>query len=212
MGQIFTEDRFQTAHYIVSEANGFRSREQALIASGSGILKPGAVLGKVAMGTATAAAKGGNTGDATVSAVTLGKGVKAGVYSVDFTAATKFDVIDPDGFKVKSGVTGAAYADDLGFTITAGSTAMVAGDGFAITVAPGTGKYAPFDPDAADGSQTASAILYEGCDATSADVRRTLTVRDTEVHAYVLVWAEGITGDQKTAALVSLAASGIVGR
>lgn len=210
---ILTEDRFSgAAHYLVSEANGYRSREQAIIASGSGVLKPGAVLGKVATGDATAEANEGNAGNATISAVTMSAGAKAGVYAVTFTAATKFDVHDPDGFKIKSGTTGAAYSDDLGFTITAGDTPMVAGDSFAITVAPGVAKYAPFDPEGIDGSEVAAAILYEGCDATSADVRRTVTVRDSEVHAGVLVWDEGVTDQQKSTALASLAKSGIVGR
>jgi len=210
---ILTEDRFSgAAHYIVSEAFGYRSREQAVVASGSGILKPGTILGKVATGTATPTAKGGNTGNATISAVTLGAGAKRGVYTVDFTAATKFDVIDPDGFKIKSGSTGSAYSDDLGFTITAGGTPMVAGDGFTIAVAPGVNKYAPFDPAGTNGTQVAAAILFEGCDATDADVRRTFTVRDTEVHADVLAWPEGVTSDQKSAALAALAAQGIIAR
>lgn len=210
---ILTEDRFSgAAHYLVSEANGYRSREQAIIASGSGVLRPGAVLGKVATGNATAEANEGNTGNATMSAVTMSGGAKSGVYTVTFTAATKFDVHDPDGFKIKSGTTGAAYSDDLGFTITAGGTPMAAGDGFTISVAPGAAKYAPFDPSKSDGSEVAAAILYEGCDATAADVRRTVTVRDTEVHAAVLVWGEDVTDSQKSTALASLAKSGIVGR
>jgi len=212
MSVILEQDRFQTAHYIVSEANGFRSRAVGIVVSGAGVVKPGAVMGKVATGTATAVAKDGNTGNATISAVTLGAGAKTGRYAVEFTAATKFDVIDPDGFKIKSGSTGAAYSDDVKFTVTAGGTAMVAGDAIYIDVALGVPNFAPFDPDGTDGRQVAAAVLYEGCDATEADVRRTFTVRDTEVHADVLVWREGITDAQKTAALASLAASGIVGR
>lgn len=123
---ILTEDRFAgAAHYIVSEASGYRSREQIVIASGSGKLKAGTVLGKI-------------------------------------TAS---------------------------------------------------GKYAPFNPAGENGTQTAAAILYEGCDATSADVRRTITARDSEIHADVLHWGTGVTTDNhKTAALASLAASGIVAR
>ncbi|TKT46191.1 head decoration protein [Rhizobium sp. LC145] len=113
-----------TAHYIVSEANGYRSREQAVIASGSGKLDAGAVLAQV--------------------------------------TASK--------------------------------------------------KYVPFNPAGADGSQTAVAILYEGCDATLADARRTVTARDTEIHADVLVWGAAVTDLQKTAALAALAALGIVAR
>ncbi|KKX24344.1 hypothetical protein YH62_27585 [Rhizobium sp. LC145] len=109
---------------MVSEANGYRSREQAVIASGSGKLDAGAVLAQV--------------------------------------TASK--------------------------------------------------KYVPFNPAGADGSQTAVAILYEGCDATLADARRTVTARDTEIHADVLVWGAAVTDLQKTAALAALAALGIVAR
>lgn len=121
---VLTQNLRRTAHYIVSEAHGYRSRDTGVIASGSGVLQPGAVLGKV-------------------------------------TA---------------------------------------------------TGKLKPFAPAASDGTETPVAILYEGCDATSADVRRTLTVRDTEVQADVLAWAAGVTDLQKTAALATLAALGIVAR
>lgn len=210
---ILSEDLTARAgHYLVSEANGYRSREQATIVSGSGVLKAGAVLGKVATGTATAAAKQDNTGNATISAVTLKAGAKAGVYTVTFTAATKFDVHDPEGFKIKSGSTGAAYSEDISFTITAGSEAMVAGDGFTITVTPGAAKYAPFDPSGDDGREVAAAILFEGCDATENDVRRTVSVRDCEIHAAALVWGEGVTSSQKSTALASLAKAGIAAR
>lgn len=113
-----------TAHYLVSEANGHRSRDVAVIASGSGKLDAGAVLGRV--------------------------------------TATK--------------------------------------------------KLVPIAPAAADGSQTAVAILYEAADATAADVRRTVTARDSEVQAAVLVWPTGTTDVQKTAALAQLAQLGIVAR
>ncbi|MGF9694709.1 head decoration protein [Rhizobium sp. 0TCS1.26] len=117
-----------TAHYIVCEANGYRSREQIVIAAGSGKLDAGAVLGKI-------------------------------------TAA--------------------------GATI---------------------GQYKPYAPAANDGTQTAAAVLYEGCDATADAVRRTVTARDTEIHADVLVWAAGVTDPQKTTALTALAALGIAAR
>jgi hypothetical protein len=121
---ILTEDRFHTAHYIVSESHGYRSREQVVIASGAGELKPGAVLGRITS----------------------------------------------------------------------------------------SGKYTELDPDGADGSEAAAAILYEGCDATSSDVRRTVTARDTEVHAAVLVWPTGITDNERNTALGELADLGITPR
>lgn len=124
MSTPIVEDRRTTAHYIVSEAHGYRSREQAMIAAGSGKLIAGTVLGRV--------------------------------------TATRM--------------------------------------------------FAPFDPAATDGSQNAAAILYEGCDATSADVRRTVSARDTEIQGAVLVWKAGVTDNQKTAALASLAALGLIAR
>jgi len=75
-----------------------------------------------------------------------------------------------------------------------------------------SGKYAPLAPGATDGSEVASAILYEGCDATSEDVRRTVTARDTSVHADVLVWADGVTDSQKSTAMSELSDVGIIGR
>lgn len=211
---IFNEGRRPGAH-LVSEAagatGGMRSREVGVI-TGAAALLAGTVLGQVALGAAVAAAKGGNTGNATISAVTTGAGAKSGVYSVEFTAATKFDVIDPDGFKIKSGATGAAYADDLGFTITVGATPMVAGDGFNITVAAGTKKYKALNPAAVDGSQIAAAVLFANVDATLADKNGVVNVRETEVNGEEITWPEGISGGAKTAAIAALAAKGIIVR
>jgi len=124
MAQEISQDRKTTGHYLVSEAAGYRSREQVMIASGAGIQKAGAVLGKI-------------------------------------TAS---------------------------------------------------GKYLPYDPAGADGTENAAAILFEGCDATSADVRRTVTARDSEIHVDVLEWADGVDDGEKNTALTALAALGIIGR
>ncbi|MER8394074.1 head decoration protein [Mesorhizobium sp. M1340] len=211
---VFNDGRRPGAH-IISEAagatGGMRSREVGTI-TGAAKLLNGTVLGQVGVGAAVAAAKGGNTGNATISAVTTGPGAKAGVYSVEFTAATKFDVIDPDGFKIKSGATGAAYADDLGFTITVGATPMVAGDGFNITVAAGTKKYKALDPAGVDGSQNASAVLFGEVDATAGDKKGVVNVRETEVNGGELAWPDGISAPNKAAAIAALAAKGIIVR
>ena len=95
-------------------------------------------------------------------------------------------------------------------TIAAGSGVLNAGA--VLGMATATGAYGPFNPAATDGTQTAAAILWEGCDATDAAVRRTLTVRDTEVHADVLEWADGVTDAQKSTALASLEDQGIIAR
>lgn len=209
---ILTEGR-HAAEGLLSEANFHRSRDNIIVVSGSGILVPGTVLGKVGVGAATATADGGNTGNATISAVTTGDGAKSGTYRIEFTAATKFDVIDPDGFKLKSGSTGTAYSDDLGFTITAGGTAMVAGDFFTVAVAAGTKKYKPSAATGTDGSQSASAILLYPVDATDADVPVAAITRDAEWNVNTLTYDDSVDDDAKKAAKhADLAAVGIIVR
>ncbi|HHV69918.1 MAG TPA: head decoration protein [Ochrobactrum intermedium] len=124
MSTILHEDRRRTAHYIISEANGYRSRDVGLVASGSGKLIAGTVMARQST----------------------------------------------------------------------------------------TGKFVPYDPAGEDGSEAAAAVLYEGCDATSGDVRRTFTARDTEVQAEALIWPDTATDEQKNTALATLAGVGIVAR
>jgi hypothetical protein len=59
------------AEFIVTEANGSLSRENATIASGQS-LQPGHILGKVTVGTASGSAVSGNTGNGTITAVSAG--------------------------------------------------------------------------------------------------------------------------------------------
>lgn len=134
---------------------------------GGALYKRGTVLGRITAGAAAAAAKaGGNTGNGTISAVTLQGGAKSGIYAVRMTGATTFKVEDPDGLVIESvGATGAAFADDIGFTITVGATPFVAGDGFDITVAAGTG-YTIALAAATDGSAIPAAILADDVDTT----------------------------------------------
>jgi len=70
-----------------------------------------------------------------------------------------------------------------------------------------TGKYVILAPSATDGSQTAAAILFDDADASAADVTAVAIVRLAEVIAAALVWPDGITAAQKSAALATLGAS-----
>lgn len=119
---VLTEGR-STAEFVVSEANGARSRDVVTIASGE-VLEPGTVLG----------------------------------------------------------------------TVTA------------------SGKSVQLNPAAADGSEAAAAILYEGVDASAADATRTAVVRDAEVNGGEIVWPAGITDPDKATAIGQLAALGILVR
>lgn len=207
---VFTEGP-RTAEFIISEAPGHLSRDVGTVDATDGALRPGQVLGRRTLGEAEAVAKpGGNTGNATISVVTLGDGARAGVYRVVFTAATVFDVLDPDGRKLASGATGAAYDGELGFTITAGGTPMVAGDGFVVTVEEGDGTYVALAAEATDGTQVAAAILFEGLAVGAA--RRTVFARSGEVKASKLIWFEGADPGQIAAGIEQLAGRSIVVR
>lgn len=74
------------------------------------------------------------------------------------------------------------------------------------------GKLMPLDTAAVDGTEAAAGILYQGCDATSADVRRTYTARDTEASDAQLTWPDGISAGDKATAIAELAALGIIVR
>lgn len=141
----------------------------ATISTQSAVIPRGTILGQQTVGAATATAKGGNTGNGTISAVTkvgTSSPAQVGTYVVTFTAATAFNVFDPKGRELGQGVTGTVFSDDISFTITAGGTAFVAGDGFNIAVAAGTGNYIPTVATAVDGSAIPSAILANQTDAT----------------------------------------------
>lgn len=86
--------------------------------------------------TTVGTANTGNTGNGTIGTLSLLKYGKNGTYTVSFTAATTFNVFDPYGAMVGSGVTGTAFnvGSQVQFTITAGGTAFVKGDGFGIVV------------------------------------------------------------------------------
>jgi Bacteriophage lambda head decoration protein D len=203
--------------FMVSEANGWRSRDTVTIASGSGELEPGTVLGKITLAGAVAVAVVGNTGNGAIAAVVVGAGAKAGAYRViciePGADAGKFTVEDPDGVVVGVASVGVEFeGGGLTFTIADGATDFTAGDAFRITVAAGSGKYQPYDPANADGSGMAAGILYGDADATAADVRAVAILRDAEVNARELVWKTGLDAAAKATGLAHLAEAGIIAR
>lgn len=158
-------EAFHNGGFIVSEANGHRSRDPVTLLSGLAYLA-GMVMGTVTTGlTAAAAALGTNVGNGTFGAVTLvTTATQVGVYSLVYTSATAFTVTAPDGDS-STGTNGVAFsALGIGFTMTTGATPMVAGDGFTITVTGAVGK-----PTAASvanggntGNSTSSAVTTTG--------------------------------------------------
>lgn len=72
--------------------------------------------------------------------------------------------------------------------------------------------YAAYDNGAADGTETAAAILLDDVDASAADVDGVAVVRDAEVKRALLVFDAGQNQAAQDAAIVDLAALGLVAR
>jgi len=170
---------------ILSEANGQRSRENIVLVHDGAVFQSGTLLTQSgdAAATGSAAATAGNTGNPTFGTINVGAAGMPGAYKLTFTAATKFDVEDPNGVKIGTGTTGVAFNKaGLSFTLTAGGTPAIAGDEFTITVAAGTGKYSRYTASAAAGP--ADAVLYNHCFAkTALDEEKVVGfVRDCELN------------------------------
>jgi hypothetical protein len=210
-------EKVETLHaagFIISEANGTRSRANIVLASGEN-RGAGTVLGAlVTAGTATGAAKAGNVGNDTIGTISVGGGAKEGDYTITIiepaTNLGVFEVQDPEGNVVGRGNVGTAFAGDVNFTITDGATDAASGDQFIVTVSQLTRKYKILAPAATDGTQRAAGILLADTDATSADKVAVAVVRAAEVNANELVWPGGITAAQKDIALAQLRAAGVL--
>lgn len=98
-------------------------------------------------------------------------------------------------------------------SITVASGAGVLLPGTVLGKVTASGKYVAYDNDAADGSQTAVAILCYGIDATSADVTTSAIVRLAEVSKANLAWGAAVTTQgEKDAAYVDFASAFVIAR
>lgn len=213
------------AGFIISEAQGKRSRANLTIAASMTILA-GTVLGQV--GVDEGAVTVGNpaftgTGNGTLTKATpaYGAGIQEGTYTVRLIEAGadagSFQVIRPDGTIDGVAEVGVAYDGQVKFTVADGSTDFSAAAQFtlAVTIAAATdeGEYKALDLAATDGAETAKAVaIYPVTTGASETAKIAAIVRDGEVNGNELVWPAGITADQKTAAIAQLAAAGIVVR
>jgi hypothetical protein len=133
---------------------------------GGADLKRGTLVGLqagVAPGAAVAAgqgAGGANTGNGTISAISVSADVSAGLYLLTFTGATAFTLTDPFGNVVAApAALGAFTSNQINFTSAAGGTAFVAGDGFSFTVTGGA--FILSLPGATDGSQVPAGVTAD---------------------------------------------------
>jgi hypothetical protein len=91
-------------------------------------------------------------------------------------------------------------------TIASGNN-LAAGTVLAVN---GAGKLVPLAPAAIDGTEVPVGILYAATDAATAEQKCTILSRLAEVVGDRLVWAAGITTNQKNAAIALLVARNII--
>lgn len=189
--------------FILSEANGQRSRENIVVAQDGDEVVSGTVLARVAAGTATFTMSADATGNPTSGTVVVGGAAQGGNYVVEFTAPTKFTVEAPDGSTVGTGTVGTPFnKGGLTFTLAAGANAAVAGDTAAISVTVAGATYVPYE---AGVTGSAAGVLYNHLPAATGNTKAVGFVRDCEVKATAL------TGSTP-AAVTSMAGLGIVVR
>jgi len=110
----------------------------------------------------------------------------------------EFLISEAEHFRAREKVTVAPGAD----------TTLEAGTVLGIITA--SGKYAIYDPDAVDGTESVAGILYE--EAKNADVERTVIVREAQVKADKLAWFDGADAGEIATGTAELLALGIVVR
>lgn len=215
-------ERNYGGEFLISDANGTRSREQIKIAANQ-TLVAGAILGRVTTGalSAVGVAQAGNVGNGAISAITVAAGTPVGRYQVRFIEpaanAGAFVVSNPEGVETGHGtVAVAASIGGLGFTIADGPVDYAAGDGFDITVTAADAvekdQYKGVNPAATDGSQVAVAILWdEVTTGVGQTAKAAAVVRDAEVSRQRLGFGALNAGQQVTA-IAQLANVGIVVR
>lgn len=213
---ILTENWY-TGGFLVSQAPDKLSFDTGTIANaGTADLEQqaGLVLSH-APGSPVGTAGVENAGNGTIGSITAGKVVQIGEYTLVATAATTFDVVDPDGVNLGTATAGTPFTSaEINLTVTAGGTAFVAGDTFTVTV-PGAG-YASYTGAA---NLPAVAVLYNLAWVPAGGSKAvTVVSRNAEVNKAELQWDPSIVNSGtvaaavEAAALASLAAHSIVAR
>lgn len=130
------------------------------------------------------------TGTGAFSALSLGPDAQNGGYRVQLLATSstaEFEVIAPDGTKLRRGQVATAYTSShVNFTLSNAGT-MTSGDYANLIVVQGA-KYAAWTPGTFDGRHIAAAILLNGTDASAGDVACVVVHRDAECNTNELVW------------------------
>lgn len=198
-------------------------RESAVLLAGSGgnarVVEIGTILGVAGMGAVTALALAGNTGN---GIITLANPAISATASVgDYQAICiepaanggTFEVFDHQGVSVGTATVGTAFNGPVKFTIADGATDFAVGDAFVIKVPAGT-KVKEWDPTATDGSaEVAGVALAKGYAPSGADGGILIEARGPSIlDLDGIEWPDGVTNDQKAAAITALAKKQIIVR
>lgn len=187
------------------------SNEAVTVASGQD-LEVGAVLGRILTPTIV---RTGATGNGTISALTLGMGIKEGRYTATFTstgATATANLTDPAGKFLGVITVGTAFVcDDFAVTFSDGATDFDDNDVVYWDVVGSTVE--ALDQAGTDGTQVAFGILLANVDATAAAQKSAAVVRgEVLINTDGLKWNNTITTAQKNVAIAQMKRNGLVFR
>lgn len=203
--------------FLLSEAPGYRSREQIIIAASQTLLA-GAVLAAIPNGdpVVTAGTPVG-AGNGAIGSWTADAGAPSGRWTIELlgTGATAaYAVNRPDGTRDGVGAVASAYNGGINGTLADGSTDWAEGTVIPMDVAYDEAGFTwvKHDPEGVNGSQVAAAILWDDVTTAAGETAKAnAIVRDAEVVKADLIWDDHNAGEKVTA-LAQLAAQGVIAR
>lgn len=199
--------------FLKREDDRERCRAEETLLSGQNLLI-GTVVGKVLFTIPTTGTLGSGT-NGTCTAVTGGAKTKKGTYKVTCTTANAADadgvfrIEDPDGAVLGDAVLPQGEAGTIAFTdpqinltLNYATGYNSIGDYYNIVVSDGSLKLVVLSWTAVDGSQKAYGLLLDDCDASAADKKCAVTVRDSLMVKSPLKWRVNFTGGGTTTPVV----------
>ncbi len=206
---------------VMSEGARAISRENVVIAISQSIAANAllAAMTVVAGAVVTQSYAGTGNGILTLANPAISSKAKDGDYKVVFIEPAAnggtFEVRDPSGKSIGTGVVGTAFNKEVKFTIADGATDFIAGDTFTISVAADAEdtQYVAYNPAGTDGSEIPAAYsIYAVTTDGTATKKTAVLTRMCELNGNCIAWPDGITATQKADAVQALASRNIIVR
>lgn len=208
--------------FIVSEGNGWQSRDQVTVGlsqtllAGTPVYRTGVPAGI----TSSVVADAGNTGNGvfTLDAVApVAAGAKNGNYRVVCIAVAAnsgtFLVEDPDGAEIGRVAVAGTFNNQIKFVIADGATDFAAGDAFTVKVGreAGTDEQVLALPN--DGSQVCDGLMVYPVTTDGVSTKKgALFCRRGEYRLADVQWPAGINAVNTAKAVAELRNLGLIGR